>query len=121
MPRPPFSCGLDAVLAISGGKWKPLIIYHLAHGTHRYGELRRAVGNVTDKMLVQHLKEMVADGLVARHDFKDIPPKVEYALTPLGKSLAEALAPLCVWGTEHMLVVEKAVTARGLVAAQNGS
>ncbi len=121
MPRSTFTCGLDAVLAISGGKWKPLIIYHLAHGTHRYGELRRAVGNVTDKMLIQHLKEMLADGLIARHDFKDIPPKVEYALTPLGKSLAQALAPLCVWGTEHMSVIEKVVTDRSLVATQNGS
>ncbi len=106
-----FSCGLDAALAVLGGKWKPLILYHLAHGARRYGELRRAVDGVSDKMLIQQLKEMLADGIVRREDFKEIPPKVEYSLTAFGQSLGEALAPLCVWGTEHMIEVE-ALTSR---------
>ena len=117
MAVPIFSCGLDAVLSIIGGKWKPLILYHLAHGTRRYGELRRAVGNVSDKMLIQHLKQMTADGLVTRHDFKDIPPKVEYTLTPFGQTLAKSLAPLCVWGTENMTEVEALVAGRDAVGA----
>src|SRR5476651_332335 len=85
-----FNCGLDAALAVLGGKWKPLVLFHLAHGVHRYGELRRAVGNVTDKVLIQQLKELQADEVVERIDFKEIPPKVEYSLTPFGRSLAGA-------------------------------
>jgi len=102
-----FNCGLDAALAVLGGKWKPLVLFHLAHGVHRYGELRRAVGNVTDKVLIQQLKELQVDEVVERIDFKEIPPKVEYSLTPFGRSLAKALTPLCVWGSENMEVVEK--------------
>lgn len=101
-----FVCGLDASLAVIGGKWKPLILFHLAHEARRYGDLRRAVGNVSDKMLIQQLKELEADGIVDRHDFKEIPPKVEYSLTPFGQTLAEALKPLCAWGTQHMTEVE---------------
>jgi DNA-binding HxlR family transcriptional regulator len=101
-----FSCGLDAALAVIGGKWKALVLFHLAHGVLRYGELRRAVGGVTDKVLIQQLKDLQADGIIDRRDYKEIPPRVDYALTPFGGSLAEALAPLCVWGTEHMMAVE---------------
>src|SRR6266446_5596921 len=85
-----FICGLDAALAVIGGKWKPLILFHLAHGARHYGELRRAVGGVSDKMLIQQLKELLADGIIDRRDFKKIPPKVEYALTAFGASLAKA-------------------------------
>jgi DNA-binding HxlR family transcriptional regulator len=101
-----FTCGLDVALAVIGGKWKPLILFHLAHGARRYGELRRAIGGVSDKMLIQQLKELQADGIVDRRDFREIPPKVEYSLTAFGGTLAKALAPLCVWGTEHISEVE---------------
>jgi DNA-binding HxlR family transcriptional regulator len=94
-------------LAVIGGKWKPLILFHLAHGARRYGELRRAVGGVTDKVLIQQLKELQADRIIDRLDYKEIPPKVEYSLTKFGSTLAKALAPLCVWGTEHLGEVEK--------------
>ncbi|TJZ93228.1 helix-turn-helix transcriptional regulator [Paracoccus gahaiensis] len=97
----PFTCGLDAVLFVMGSKWKPLIVYHLAHRTLRYGELRRSVGKVSDKVLAQQLKELVADGIVARRDFRQIPPHVEYSLTPFGSSLSQALTQLCEWGTHH--------------------
>ncbi|MDB5527405.1 MAG: transcriptional regulator [Devosia sp.] len=107
-----FTCGLDAALAVIGGKWKLLILFHLAHGTRRYGELRRAVGSVSDKMLIQQLKELHADGVIDRLDFKEIPPKVEYSLTAFGITLAKALAPLCVWGTEHMCEVETLMSRR---------
>src|ERR1700686_5512783 len=112
MKKGSFTCGLDAALFVLGGKWKPLILFHLAHGARRYGELRRAVGGVSDKMLIQQLKELQADGIIHRRDFKEIPPKVEYALTAFGGSLAKALAPLCVWGTEHMREVETLVSRR---------
>ena len=96
-----FTCGLDAALFVMGGKWKPLIVYHLGHGTLRYGDLRRAVGKVSDKVLSQQLKELAADGIVARRDFGEIPPRVEYSLTLFGNSLAQALAQLCEWGSQH--------------------
>jgi DNA-binding HxlR family transcriptional regulator len=102
-----FTCGLDAALAVLGGKWKPLILYHLAHGVHRYGELKRAVGRVSDKVLIQQLKELQTDEVIERVDYKQIPPKVEYSLTAFGLSLAKALAPLCAWGVEHMSEVER--------------
>jgi DNA-binding HxlR family transcriptional regulator len=111
-----FTCGLDAALAVIGGKWKPLILFHLAHGTRRYGDLKRAVGGVSDKMLIQQLKELQADGIIDRLDYKEIPPKVEYSLTTFGRTLAKALAPLCVWGTEHMREVEKLMSHQQLRA-----
>jgi DNA-binding HxlR family transcriptional regulator len=107
-----FTCGLDAALTVLGGKWKPLVLFHLAHGVHRYGELRRAVGSVSDKVLIQQLKELQMDEVIERIDYKEIPPKVEYSLTPFGRSLAKALAPLCVWGTEHMDEVERITMRR---------
>jgi DNA-binding HxlR family transcriptional regulator len=116
-----FICGLDAALAVIGGKWKPLILFHLAHGTRRYGELRRAVGSVSDKMLVQQLKELQADGIVDRLDFKEIPPKVEYSLTAFGGTLAKALAPLCVWGTEHMSEVETLMSHRQITENEDAA
>ena len=111
-PPPAFTCGLDATLRIIAGKWKPLIVYFLAQAPNRYGELRRAVRGVSDKMLIQHLKELEADGIVRRTDHKEVPPRVDYTLTPLGHSLAEALAPLCAWGTDNMAEVARVFVER---------
>jgi len=99
---PAFTCGLDATLKVISGKWKPLILYFLLRGPTRYGELKRAVRDVSDKMLIQHLKELEADGVLRRNDYREVPPRVDYTLTQLGQSLAQALEPLCVWGTENM-------------------
>jgi DNA-binding HxlR family transcriptional regulator len=110
---PGFTCGLDATLRVIAGKWKPLILYFLAQGgPTRYGELRRAVRDVSDKMLIQQLKELEADGLVKRTDYKEVPPRVDYSLTSLGRSLAEALVPLCSWGTENMAEVTRVFARR---------
>ncbi|MEF2074118.1 winged helix-turn-helix transcriptional regulator [Consotaella aegiceratis] len=108
----PFTCGLEAVLFVLGGKWKPLILFHLMHRTRRYGELRRAVGRVSDKVLIQQLKELQADGIINRVDHGEIPPKVEYSLTDFGHSLAEALVQLCEWGTRHTDDLEAVVARR---------
>lgn len=108
----PFSCGLEAALAVVGGKWKPLILYHLAKGTLRYGELRRAVGAVTHKVLIQQLKELETDGIVKRVDYQQIPPRVDYSLTRFGQTLARALAPLCEWGSAYLRNIERAVARR---------
>src|SRR3954468_1610949 len=95
-------CGLNATLRIISGKWKPLALFFLRDGPKRYGELKRLVQGVSDKVLIQQLKDLEADHVLARTDYKEVPPRVDYALTPLGRSLAEAIVPLCTWGTEHM-------------------
>lgn len=109
---PGFSCGLDATLRVIAGKWKPLIIYFLIQGPNRYGELKRAVRGVSDKMLIQQLKQLEADGIVTRNDYREVPPRVDYTLTPLGHSLAEALTPLCNWGSENMDTVAQIFAER---------
>jgi DNA-binding HxlR family transcriptional regulator len=99
----PYSCGLDAAVDVVGGKWKPLILWALfAHGTCRFGELRRHVDGVTEKMLTQQLRELEADGIVNRTVYPVVPPKVEYSLTELGQSLNAALIPLGAWGERHI-------------------
>ena len=108
----PFTCGLDAALAVIGGKWKPLVLYHLAKGALRYGELRRAVGSVTHKVLIQQLKDLEADGIVKRVDYREVPPRVDYSLTKFGQTLASALAPLCQWGTDHTREINRTVARR---------
>src|SRR5271167_769225 len=104
--RREYSCGLEAALEVVGGKWKVLILWPLRAEPHRFGELRRLVPGISEKMLIQHLKEMEADGIVKRKDFKEVPPRVEYALTSFGQSLYGALTPLCEWGTLHMKRIE---------------
>lgn len=117
---PGFSCGLDATLRVIAGKWKPLIIYFLIQGPNRYGELKRAVRGVSDKMLIQQLKELEADGIVTRKDYREVPPRVDYTLTPLGHSLAEALTPLCNWGSENMAMVAQIFAERAAWNNQQG-
>ena len=95
-----YTCGLEAALAVIGGKWKFLILWTLANGGPiRFGDLRRAVAGISEKMLIQELKEMQLDGIVARKDFREVPPHVEYSLSSFGVELAEATKPLCAWGT----------------------
>jgi DNA-binding HxlR family transcriptional regulator len=103
-----YGCGLEAALAVVGGKWKPIVLWHLADGPRRFGELRRSVVGISEKMLIQQLREMQGDGIVAREDFREIPPHVEYSLTEFGGSLLEALRPLCDWGGEHMARIGEA-------------
>lgn len=94
-------CGLNATLRIISGKWKPLILFFLRQGPKRYGELKRLTLGVSDKVLIQQLKDLEADLVLTRNDYQEVPPRVDYALTPLGRSLAEAIVPLCTWGTEN--------------------
>ncbi|MGK5628833.1 winged helix-turn-helix transcriptional regulator [Streptomyces sp. URMC 123] len=101
--RGPYFCGIDAAMDVVAGKWKSLILWELHHyGTRRFAELRRGLPGVSEKMLIQHLREMEEDGLVHREVYHQVPPKVEYSLTEHGVSLNAALAPLAQWGTERM-------------------
>ncbi|MFG1947215.1 winged helix-turn-helix transcriptional regulator [Nonomuraea sp. NPDC048826] len=99
----PYFCGIDAAMDVISGKWKSLILWELdEHGTRRFSELRRGLPGVSEKMLIQHLREMEDDGLVHREVYRQVPPKVEYSLTEDGVSLNEALASLGAWGVERM-------------------
>ncbi|MEU4428452.1 helix-turn-helix domain-containing protein [Actinoplanes sp. NPDC024001] len=117
--RGPYICGIDAAMDVVTGKWKSLILWELHnHGTRRFGELRRALPGVSEKMLVQHLREMEEDGLVHREIYREVPPRVEYSLTADGASLNEALGALGVWGEQRVrrltaegTLVESPVTA----------
>ncbi|WP_246722690.1 MULTISPECIES: helix-turn-helix domain-containing protein [Aureimonas] len=113
MGRDETDCGLDVALAVMGGKWKPIILYHLRPGPRRFGDLRRLVTGISEKVLIQQLRELVAAGVIIRHDYREVPPKVDYAVTPFGETLVEALMPLCVWGNEHRNQLEE----HGLVPA----
>jgi DNA-binding HxlR family transcriptional regulator len=106
-----FSCGLDAALAVVGGKWKPLILFHLNGGPRRFGELRRLVAGISEKVLIQQLRELESHGIVTRTDHREIPPRVDYAMTGFGRSLADALAPLCAWGDRNRAEIEAMVSS----------
>jgi DNA-binding HxlR family transcriptional regulator len=94
-------CTVRAALGIIGGKWKPVIIYYLMEGTKRFGELRKCLPDVTQKMLTQQLRELERDGIVARKVHQVVPPKVEYSLTAEGRSLRPVMRELCKWGQKH--------------------
>ncbi|GHE66131.1 HxlR family transcriptional regulator [Streptomyces longispororuber] len=116
--KAPYACGLDAAVDVVGGKWKPMILWALhAGGTLRFGELRRHVPGVSEKMLIQQLREMEADGIVHREVYREVPPKVEYSLTDLGQSLNKALEPLGLWGDEHMARIVANQEAKAAAAA----
>ena len=95
-------CSVRATLGIIGGKWKPVIIYHLMEGTRRFGELRKLLPDATQKMLTQQLRELEHDGVVTRKVHQVVPPKVEYSLTAYGRTLRPVMRELCKWGEKHM-------------------
>ena len=95
--------GYSYTMSLIQGKHKMVILYCLMEFQPvRFNEMRRYLGKVTDKTLSANLKELEADGLVARREYPQVPPKVEYSLTPLGESLMVVLDQLCTWGEEHM-------------------
>jgi len=103
-------CGLDVALAVMGGKWKPLILYQLNSGPKRFGDLRRLVAGISEKVLIQQLRELAVAGVLTRHDYQRVPPMVDYTMTAFGMTLVQALLPLCAWGTEHRARVEEVMS-----------
>ncbi|MEU3622227.1 transcriptional regulator [Amycolatopsis coloradensis] len=101
-----FTCGLDAAIAVMGGKWKGLILFALQDGALRFGELRRAVPGISERVLILQLRGMEATGLLRREVYHQVPPKVEYSLTAFGDSLNTAMAALGEWGEEHIERIE---------------
>lgn len=96
-------CPVAAMLEIIGGKWKPLILYYLTFGTRRFGEIAARIPAVSRKVLTEQLKELEKDGLIVRKQYKEIPPRVEYSLTELGKSLSSVFDEMASWGKTNIL------------------
>lgn len=94
-------CPVEVAVAVLGGSWKLTIVKHLLARPHRFGELGRAVGPVTPRVLTRQLRDLEADGLVSRTVFAEVPPRVEYALTDLGETLRPAVAWVDEWGAEY--------------------
>ncbi|MEL7567362.1 MAG: helix-turn-helix domain-containing protein [Dehalobacterium sp.] len=101
-----YRCSMELTIGLIGGKWKSLILWNIGENTLRFGELRKALPQVTQKMLTQQLRELEENGLVHRLVYTQVPPKVEYSLTDAGKSLLPILALLCQWGLDYINKVE---------------
>lgn len=105
-------CGLDVALRYIGGKWKPILLFHLQYGPRRFGELKRLAEGISEKVLIQQLRDLTQDGILTRHDFQEVPPRVEYTITDLGRTLARALLPLCEWGNANRASMPAALARR---------
>lgn len=96
-----YYCPVKLTTDVIGGKWKPLILFYLEHGTKRFGELRKLIPSMTKKMLTQHLRDLERDEIIRRKVYAVVPPKVEYSLTKHGESLKPILKLMSAWGTKH--------------------
>lgn len=96
-------CPISSTLAFIGGRWKTVILYYLGAGDRRFGELGARIPPISRKVLTQQLRELEEDGLIARTEYAEMPPRVEYSLTELGKSLSPLLKEMSVWGKAHAL------------------
>jgi DNA-binding HxlR family transcriptional regulator len=100
--------GISNVLARVGDKWSVLVVSHLGDGPQRFSELRRALGSISQRMLTLTLRGLERDGLVTRTLTPTIPPRVDYALTPLGRSLLQPVLGLTMWARRNRSAIEKA-------------
>jgi DNA-binding HxlR family transcriptional regulator len=93
---------VQTTLKVLGGKWKVLILWHLKDRVRRFSDLKRLMPEITEKMLIQQLRELEKDGVVHRNVYQAVPPKVEYSFTEYGRSLGPVLQTLCNWGEFHL-------------------
>ena len=95
------ACPVEMTLLLIGDKWKVLILRELMNGTRRFGELKKSIGHVTQKVLTAQLRDMEDKGLLTRKVYAEVPPRVEYTLTPTGYSLKPVLDSMVAWGTDY--------------------
>lgn len=93
-----YHCAMDITMRYIGGKWKTVVLWYLKTDKKRFSELKKLIPNITEKMLSLQLKELEKDGIVSRKLFPEIPPRVEYGLTPFGKTLIPMLEEIAKWG-----------------------
>jgi DNA-binding HxlR family transcriptional regulator len=113
--------GSRQVLDLLAEKWTTLVLYALAFGVKRHGELKREIEGISQKMLTRTLRNLERDGLVKRTVYPVVPPRVEYALTPLGQTLSELLTEICTWAETHFADIEDARVAYDHQAKAVGS
>lgn len=94
-------CAVEVTLSVMGGTWKPVILFHLLPGKKRFGELGRAIPGITQRMLTLQLRELEEAGIVERTVYAEVPPRVDYALTELGRSLQPVLIAMRNWGIAY--------------------
>ncbi|MDN4618978.1 helix-turn-helix domain-containing protein [Paenibacillus sp. PsM32] len=97
-----YNTAVEVTLEVIGGKWKPVILFHLTFGKKRTSELKKLIPTITQKMLTQQLRELEEAGIVLRTSYNVVPPKVEYELTEYGTTLTELLHMMCKWGEVHL-------------------
>lgn len=101
--KSPYGCSVEATLSVIGGRWKAVIIFKLLqHDYLRFGELKREVEGVTQRMLTQQLRELERDGVINRKVYAEVPPRVEYSLTDYGRTLEPIMMAMRDWGATHM-------------------
>jgi len=114
-----FQCPVDAGLALMAGKWKPRILWKLyRYQTMRFGQLKRMLPDITDKMLTQQLRELEADGLIKRMVYPVVPPKVEYTFSAFGKTLEPVIAAIATWGETHEQEIRSHLESHGTASQQ---
>ena len=106
------SCPTEITLDVISGRWKVMVIFWLLQDKRRFNQLQRDLAGITHRTLAKQLREMEADGLVEREDFGEIPPRVEYRLTPLGRSLEPVLAAMHEWALQHGVEVRRSTNER---------
>lgn len=101
----PYGCSVEATLSVIGGRWKPVIIFLLLQNEFlRFGELKKIIEGVTQRMLTNQLRELENDNIISRKVYAEVPPRVEYSLTEYGRSLEPIMVAMRDWGYEHMNV-----------------
>ncbi len=98
------NCPITATILAVGGRWKIIILWQLKNETLRYNEIRKAIPNISEKMLIQQLKELIQSGWVSKKDYNEIPPRTEYRLTRLGDSFIPILEHIFQWGTQNKII-----------------
>ncbi|HEY1581025.1 MAG TPA: helix-turn-helix domain-containing protein [Terracidiphilus sp.] len=96
------ACPIDAMLSVIDGRWKGTILWRLSQGPLRTSELRRSIPEMTERMLIRHLHELVEDGIITRIQKKTMPPRVHYSISSYGWTLVPVLETICVWGRSHL-------------------
>lgn len=104
-------CSVEATISLIGGKWKCVILFHLLEGTCRFSELKRRIPSVTQRTLTNQLRELETDGLITRKVYAQVPPKVEYSLSDLGRGMTPVLQALKTWGDAHIDLFERPTAA----------
>ncbi len=94
-------CPMEATINVIGNKWKPLLVYHLLSGTMRFGELKKSIPDISQKVLTDNLRSMEEDGLITREIFAEVPTRVEYSLTTIGRELHDTIREMQSWGIKY--------------------